>query len=116
MTGSRFFGVDDARSMESLTPRPGTSSRAARFHAVELRVNSFERDAEVAPHDHDWHSLIYVLSGEVAVSLDSDERRLGPGRGAYVEAGTRHGLRAVGSGAAVLDLWWPMPPPQEGQA
>jgi quercetin dioxygenase-like cupin family protein len=110
VTTSRFFGVDDASSMESLTPRPGTSSRSAQFDQVEFRVNSFDTDADVPPHEHEWHSVIYVLDGEVAVTVEGDRRRLGTGEGVYVEAGARHGLRAVGSGARVVDLWWPMPP------
>jgi quercetin dioxygenase-like cupin family protein len=108
MSESRFFGIADESSMESLVPRPGTSSRAARFGEVEFRVNSFERDALVPPHEHDWQSLIFVLNGEVAVSLDGDERHLRAGGGAYVQAGTRHGLRAIGSDARVVDLWWPI--------
>jgi quercetin dioxygenase-like cupin family protein len=108
MSASRFFGVDDAPSMESLTPRPGTSSRSAQFHEVEFRVNSFEPDAEVPAHEHEWHSVIFVLSGRVALSLGSEERHLQPGQGVYVEAGGRHALRAIGSGARVVDLWWPM--------
>ena len=108
MSKSRFFGIEDEASMESLVPRPGTSSRSAQFGEVEFRVNAFERDALVPPHEHDWQSLIFVLNGEVAVSLDGDERRLRPGGGAYVQAGTRHGLRAIGTEARVVDLWWPI--------
>jgi quercetin dioxygenase-like cupin family protein len=108
MTGSRFFGIDDESSMESLVPRPGTSSRSAHFGEVEFRVNTFERDALVPPHEHDWQSLIFVLDGEVAVTVDGNEKHLRAGGGAYVQAGTRHGLRAVGDEARVVDLWWPI--------
>jgi quercetin dioxygenase-like cupin family protein len=108
MTVSRFFGVGDAASMASVTPRPGTRSRSAQFDDVEFRVNSFDPDADVPAHEHDWHSLIFVLDGVVTVSLESERRRLSPGDGVYVSAGTRHGLYAVGSGARVVDLWWPM--------
>jgi quercetin dioxygenase-like cupin family protein len=108
VTASRFFGVGDAASMASGTPRPGTQSRSAHFDDIEFRVNSFDPDADVPVHEHDWHSLIFVLDGVITVSLDSEHRRLTPGDGVYVASGTRHGLRAVGSGARVVDLWWPM--------
>jgi quercetin dioxygenase-like cupin family protein len=108
MTESRFFGIEDPSSMESLTPRPGTHSHAAHFGEVEFRVNSFEPDAVVPPHEHDWQSLIFVVNGEVVVSLGGGERRLLPGEGVYVQAGMRHGLRAVGPQARVVDLWWPI--------
>jgi quercetin dioxygenase-like cupin family protein len=108
MIQSHFFGIEDPSSMESLTPRPGTRSHAAHFGEIEFRVNSFEPDAVVPPHEHDWQSLIFVVNGEVVVSLDGDERRLVPGGGVYVQAGTRHGLHAIGKEARVVDLWWPM--------
>ena len=108
MTTSRFFGMGDAASMASVAPRPGTKSRSAQFDEIEFRVNSFDPDADVPVHEHDWHSLIFVLEGVITVSLDSEHRRLSPGDGVYVAAGTQHGLRAVGSGARVVDLWWPI--------
>lgn len=96
--------------MASLTPRPGTSSRSAQFDEIEFRVNEFDTDADVPAHEHEWHSVIFVLSGAINVTLESEQRRLSPGQGAYVEAGTRHGLTAIGSGARVVDLWWPVQP------
>jgi quercetin dioxygenase-like cupin family protein len=116
MGGSHFFGTEDPGSMESAVPRPGTRSRVAHFGEVEFRVNAFERDADVPPHEHEWNSVIFVLDGEVAVSVSSDERRLAPGQGAYVEAGTRHGLQAIGAHARVIDLWWPMQARNDGAA
>jgi quercetin dioxygenase-like cupin family protein len=108
MSTSRFFGTEDTASMASVVPRPGTSTRVARFDQVELRVNSFDPDAVVPPHAHEFHSVIFVLSGRVSVSLDGADRDLEPGQGLYAEAGARHGLTAIGAGARVVDLWWPM--------
>lgn len=110
MSTSRFFGIEDEGSMASVAPRPGTFSRVARFDRVEFRVNSFEADAVVPPHEHDFNSVIFVLSGRVSVSLDGDESDLEPGQGVYAEAGARHGLTAIGAGARVVDLWWPIEP------
>jgi quercetin dioxygenase-like cupin family protein len=110
MSTSRFFGIDDAGSMASLAPRPGTSSRVAQFDQVEFRVNSFDPDAVVPPHEHEFHSVIFVLSGRISVSLNGDESDLEPGQGVYAEAGARHGLTAIGAGARVVDLWWPIEP------
>ena len=110
MSPSRFFGIEDAASMASVVPRPGTSSRVANFDEVEFRVNSFDVDAVVPPHEHEFHSVIFVLSGRIRVSLDTDEADLEAGQGVYAEAGARHGLRAIGEGARVVDLWWPVRP------
>jgi quercetin dioxygenase-like cupin family protein len=116
MSTSRFFGTEDADSMASVVPRPGTSSRVARFDQVEFRVNSFDPDAVVPAHAHEFHSVIFVLSGRVSVSLDGAENDLEPGQGVYAEAGARHALTAIGAGARVVDLWWPMEPAQADRA
>jgi quercetin dioxygenase-like cupin family protein len=110
MSTSRFFGVGDSESMSSVVPRPGTSSRVVNFDEVEFRVNSFDVDAVVPPHEHEFHSVIFVLDGRIKVSLDTAEADLGPGQGVYAEAGARHGLQALGEGARVVDLWWPVRP------
>jgi quercetin dioxygenase-like cupin family protein len=113
MSTSRFFGADDATTMASVVPRPGTSSRVANFDEVEFRINSFDVDAVVPPHEHEFHSVIFVLSGRIKVSLDTAEADLEPGQGVYAEAGARHGLRALGEGARVVDLWWPVRPEEK---
>lgn len=81
---------------------------------VEIRLGGDETGGELAlielvappggealPHRHTReHETIVVLEGELQLSTEAGDERLGPGEAAFMPRGVMHGFENVGSGAA----------------
>jgi mannose-6-phosphate isomerase-like protein (cupin superfamily) len=67
---------------------------------VEL-INEFEvaADGAVFPHSHPTHEWYFVMSGRGVMSIDDEERSVGPGDLVYIPPDHVHSLRPVGGGA-----------------
>ncbi len=62
------------------------------------------------PYAHEGEEFIYVLAGQVEITLDGRERyRLGPGDSTYFKSTSQHAWRNPGAEAAVL-IWINTPP------
>ena len=67
---------------------------------VEL-INEFEVAAggAVFPHSHPTHEWYFVMSGRGVMTVDEEERPVGPGDLVYIPPDHVHSLRPVGGGA-----------------
>ena len=63
----------------------------AQFHAVPAE--------EVKPHFHRGVELLYLIEGELEMSIGVDKFRLGPGDAVYFDAMQKHSYRSVVKGA-----------------
>jgi mannose-6-phosphate isomerase-like protein (cupin superfamily) len=67
---------------------------------VEL-INEFEVAAggAVFPHSHPTHEWYFVMSGRGIMTVDHEDRPVGPGDLVYIPPDQTHSLRPVGGGA-----------------
>jgi quercetin dioxygenase-like cupin family protein len=61
------------------------------------------------PYTHEGEEFIYVLRGELAITLDGEEHRLKPGDSFYFESAIPHRWRNPGRGETQV-LWVNTPP------
>lgn len=93
---------DPAYHFESLTfpvSEPKCQAYVATFHSVA--------DGAARPHEHAGIELIYVLGGELGVTIETTEHRLKPGDAMYFDASLPHSYRRLGrltSSALVVSL------------
>jgi mannose-6-phosphate isomerase-like protein (cupin superfamily) len=84
-------------------PLPGWSGRF--FHSEHMTFSHYDIAADAAPlheHHHPQEEVWHVVSGEVVISIDGEERRLGPGAVAVVPPNTPHSARALSACRAII--------------
>ncbi|MEO8678347.1 MAG: XRE family transcriptional regulator [Vicinamibacterales bacterium] len=82
---------EPAYHFESLTfpvAEPKCEAYVATFHPVA--------DGKARPHQHAGVEMIYVLSGELGVTIESTEHRLEDGDAMYFDATVQHSYRRTG--------------------
>lgn len=69
-----------------------------------LRVQSIPAYHDFAKHKHDWHQVVYAISGVLTVVADGQSFVISPDKAAWISAGTVH---QVGSflGAEYHSFW-----------
>jgi len=73
-------------------------------------LNQVELDpgAAVSLHSHPHEQLGYVISGEIVMTIDGDDHRLGPGAAYVIPGGVEHAGAAGETGCHVLDVFLPI--------
>jgi len=82
---------DPAFHFESLTfpvAEPKCQAYVATFHPVA--------EGKARPHEHPGVEMLYVLSGELAVTIEAVEHKLGTGDAMYFDASVPHSYRRSG--------------------
>jgi quercetin dioxygenase-like cupin family protein len=96
-----FF--DAMPALEVPFPETVVSTHALRSDAGLAVVFRFHQDATIPPHSHgpQWGT---VLAGEVALTIDGETRRHGPGESYSIPAGVVHGVQ-VKAGTTAIDIF-----------
>ena len=89
-----------------LPDRPGSTAPSFLFESLNfpLKNRPFEAylaewppgRASAAPHRHDGTELLYLLEGEMTVTVEGDEHRLDAGDAICFESSAMHGYRCEG--------------------
>jgi mannose-6-phosphate isomerase-like protein (cupin superfamily) len=93
----------DPKVMLHGRPLPGWSGRF--FHSENNTFALWDIAADAAPlheHHHPEEEVWNVVEGELLLTIDGDERPLGPGSGAIVPPGTPHSARVTTACRAVV--------------
>jgi mannose-6-phosphate isomerase-like protein (cupin superfamily) len=84
-------------------PLPGWHGRF--FHAQHMTFAHYDIDAGAQPlheHHHEQEEVWHIVEGEVALTVDGQERTLGAGSVAIVPPHTAHSVRPLGACRAVI--------------
>jgi quercetin dioxygenase-like cupin family protein len=111
-----FFTEDSDRPVHAvvrkadrvrLPEKAASTSPAYRFESLDYPVNDRklngyyvefgEEDAPSEPHEHPGAEIIYVLRGELVVTLGGEDFTLGEGDSMYFDCAHPHGYRRKGS-------------------
>jgi quercetin dioxygenase-like cupin family protein len=91
-----------------LPDRPGEESPSYFFESLDFPVSNrkmnayyaeFEASKPTQPHEHAGVEIIYVISGQLVVSLDGEDTTLSAGDSMYFESGYAHSYRRQGRAA-----------------
>jgi quercetin dioxygenase-like cupin family protein len=101
MTLPAFF--DAMPALDVPFPESIVTTHAIRSDAGLVCFFHFQREFSLPPHSHgpQWGT---VLAGEVALTIDGQTRRHGPGMSYYIPSGVEHG-GAVKAGTIVIDVF-----------
>lgn len=92
----------DTHELETRTDRPGWRGRIFSSPNMTFAYWEFEPGACVHDHDHPQEEVWHVVDGELEVTIDGETRAAGPGMAAIVPAHTRHSVRALTAGRAIV--------------
>lgn len=113
-----FFSPDQKRSAVAIVrkierarfpERPGAGPVSYHFESLDFKANERKLSAflaefeplepdQVRPHVHGSVEFLYLVSGTLALTVDSEEHLLEAGDSAYFDSTVPHGYRRVGSG------------------
>ena len=71
---------------------------------LTIRVESMPPRSRFHEHQHDWHQLVYAISGVLIVSVDGTRFVIDPEHGAWVPAGVPHEVSSL-YGCEFRSLW-----------
>jgi transcriptional regulator with XRE-family HTH domain len=103
--------VEVVRASErlSLPAPPGSKAPAYRFESLDFRVSNRKMDCFLAefptnsqpsePHEHGSAELVFVIEGELEVTVGEEPVRLGTGDAVYFDSSVPHGYCRKGNGA-----------------
>lgn len=86
---------------------PGVRAKPLFGDGAMLNMLEFEPGAGVPAHSHPHEQLGVVLSGELVLTVQGVEHRLGPNDGYQIPGGVEHAARADGF-CRVLDIFQPV--------
>jgi len=93
----------DPAELPARQPLPGWNGRF--FHSAHMTFSYYEVDAGAVPiheHHHPEEEVWNVIEGRLAITIDGEERELGPGGAAVVPSNTRHFARALEPSRAIV--------------
>ena len=93
----------DPEHMLSGEPLPGWRGRF--FHSENMTFAHYDIAADAAPlheHQHLQEEVWNIVDGDLLVSIDGVEQRLGPGAVAVVPPNTRHSVRVLTAARAII--------------
>ncbi len=92
----------DTRHLEVIEKRPGWRGRI--FHSPSMTFGhwDFEAGSSIHEHAHDQEEVWHVVAGELEVTVGGETQVAGPGMVAIVPSGTRHSVRALSGGRAIV--------------
>ncbi len=93
----------DPAGMLKGEPLRGWSGRF--FHSENMTFGHWDIASEAAPlqqHQHEQEEVWHVVEGELMITIDGNERRVGPGSVAIVPPNTPHSARALGAARAIV--------------
>ena len=92
----------DTRALAPKEPLPGWLGRF--FHSESMTFGYYEvrAGATIHEHEHPNEEVWHVLEGELEVTIAGETRVAGPGGVALVPPNTKHFVRALTDGRAIV--------------
>jgi quercetin dioxygenase-like cupin family protein len=93
----------DPAGMLKGEPLRGWSGRF--FHSENMTFGHWDIAAGAAPlqqHQHEQEEVWHVVEGELMITIDGNEQRVGPGSVAIVPPNAPHSVRALSAARAIV--------------
>jgi quercetin dioxygenase-like cupin family protein len=96
------MAIVDTSTLKTVERLPGWRARI--FHSPSMTFAHYEFDAGAAIHEHfhEQEEVWNVIEGELEVSIDGAAQVAGPGMVAIAPPNTRHAVRALTAGRAIV--------------
>jgi mannose-6-phosphate isomerase-like protein (cupin superfamily) len=89
--------------MVSADPLPGWHGRF--FHSENMTFSHYDIDSDAAPlheHHHEQEEVWHIVGGEVMITVDGVEQRVGDGGVVVVPGNAPHSVRPIGAARVVV--------------
>jgi quercetin dioxygenase-like cupin family protein len=92
----------DTRTLEVLEKRPGWHGRIFNSPQMTFAHWDFDAGSSIHSHSHDQEEVWHIVEGKLGVTIGKETRTVGPGMAAIIPANTRHAVKALTSGKAIV--------------
>jgi quercetin dioxygenase-like cupin family protein len=92
----------DTRQLKVIERLPGWRARIFNSPSMTFAHYEFDAGSTIHEHHHPEEEVWNVLEGELEVTLGGERLVVGPGCVAIVPGGTRHSVRALSDGRAII--------------
>ena len=105
VAGAQFLRLD---ALDTFALAEGVHARALFGDGAMLNLVELEQGAVVPTHSHPHEQLGIVLSGEIVMIIEGEERPCHAMDAMHIPSGVVHGAYAGPEGAVVLDVFVPI--------
>ena len=95
----------DTRKLKVVERKPGWHGRHFDSPSMTFAHYAFEKDSEIHEHSHPEEEVWQVIEGELEIKIGKTTKRVGPGAVGIVPPNTRHAVRALSDGKAIVTDW-----------
>ena len=92
----------DTRKLEQSNKRPGWKGAIFSSSLMTFAHWDFEEGASIHNHSHEQEEVWHIVEGSLEVTIAGETQTAGPGMVAIVPANTKHSVRALTSGKAIV--------------
>jgi unsaturated pyranuronate lyase len=92
----------DTTKLKVIERKPGWHGRYFDSPSMTFAHYDFEKGSSIHEHAHPEEEVWQVLDGELEIKIGSVKKRVGPGSVGIVPPNTRHKVRALSDGRAIV--------------
>jgi len=92
----------DTRKLEVFEKRPGWHGRIFNSPQMTFAHWDFDMGSSIHAHSHDQEEVWHIVEGKLEVTIGKETKVVGPGMAAIVPSNSRHSVKALTSGKAIV--------------
>lgn len=92
----------DTSKLPVVERRPGWRGRSFNSPSMTFAHDDFDAGSTIHEHRHPQEEVWEIIEGELEIAIDGVTRRAGPGVATIVPPDTRHAVRALTDGKAIV--------------
>ncbi len=92
----------DTNQLPVVERKPGWRGRYFDSPSMTFAHYEFDAGSSIHEHFHPEEEVWQIVEGELEIRIDGVTRRVGPGFAGIVPSNTRHAVKAISSGKAII--------------
>ena len=92
----------DTRALPVIERKPGWRGRYFDSQNMTFGHYDFDEGAIIPAHEHEQEEIWHVIEGELEITIGEARHRAGAGFVGIVPPNTRHGVKALSNGKAIV--------------
>jgi quercetin dioxygenase-like cupin family protein len=92
----------DTNQLPVVERKPGWRGRYFDSPSMTFAHYEFDAGSSIHEHSHPQEEVWQIVEGELEIAIDGVAKRVGPGFVGIVPSNTRHAVKAISSGKAII--------------